>query len=488
MYLAEKLLICLAVCLLSIILLISACQGRIEAPKTTPATTPSAAPVTTPAITRSPATITSSTTTPATTPVTTSAITQSPAKTTIPAITPTSALATTPAITRSPTTTTSPVNTPTATIEEKLGLHATGSTGDKKYIVILADFPDVKRLYPVKTTSSRMGELLGPYFAASSYDKLKLKGDITGPYMLPHPVAYYKISPRNLEVDPARVISLVTDVVNAADKDVDLDQYEYILIGLGATQPDYGMVGYCALPGMLGFQSGSVFKSASGKRIDNVAVFCENAHIGTFIHDTLHMIGGYVGDQRMTPCLYDHDLQMIYPTGDEVSKLLINMGFWDPLSSHFPYNKELPPAGLSSWTKLRLNWIDPARIALVKAGQTATVKLDPLSSQNASTHVIRIPITDKTYYLVENRQKIDSDTNCPATGILVLYSDDTVYECRHGNAPVRIMDANPAVLYFNDATYDIGKKNKYIDTKNHIAIILEKKDGLAYQIRVTPAD
>jgi M6 family metalloprotease-like protein len=333
-----------------------------------------------------------------------------------------------------------------------------------------------------------MGELLGPYFKLASYDSLKLKGEVTGPYMLPHPVAYYRISSRNLEVDPKKVIALVTDVVNAADKKVDLGQYDYILIGLGATQADYGMVGYCALPGMLGFQTESVFKSASGKTIDKVAVFCENAHLGTFIHDTLHMIGDYVGNQRMTPCLYDHELQMLYPTGEETAKILINMGYWDPLSSHFPYNKELPPAGLSSWTKLRLNWIDPAKIALVKAGQTSSVKLDPLSNQNASTYVIKIPITDKIYYLVENRQKIDSDANCPTTGILITYADDAVYECRQGKAPVKIKDANTGVPYMNDATYDIGKKDRYIDANNNVAIILQKKDGQSYQIQVTTPD
>jgi M6 family metalloprotease-like protein len=333
-----------------------------------------------------------------------------------------------------------------------------------------------------------MGQSLGPYFQAASYDNLKMKGEVTGPYMLPHPVTYYRISSRNFDVDPVKLTALVSDAVNAADKKVDLDRYDYILIGLGAQQADYGMIGLCALPGMFAFQSKKVFKSASGKTIDNVAVFCENAHMGTFVHDFMHMIGGYTGDQRLTPCLYDQDLQMLYPTGDDAFKILINMGFWDPLSSHFPYNKELPPAGLSSWTKLRMNWIDPAKIALVRVGQTVDIKLDPLSSQNVSTYVIRIPITDTTYYLVENRQKIDSDANLPTTGILIMYADDTVYECRQGQAPVRIMDANPAVPYMNDAAYDIGKKTKYVDTKNNLAIILERKDGLSYLIRVTTPD
>ena len=444
--------------------LIGGCQGKSASPVLSPSVVQTAAPAGQPAFTRP------------------------PDVTPLPSSVPTLAPAGKPAFTRPPDTITPSLSTPTATVEEKLGLHSSISTGSKKYLVILADFPDVKRAYPIKTTSSRMGDLLGPYFEKMSYSKLKLEGNVTGPYMLPHPVAYYRISPRNLEVDPVKVTALVSDVINAADKEVDLGQYAYFLIGLGATQPDYGMVGYCALPGMFAFQSKTVYKSASGKPINNVAVFCENAHMGTFIHDFMHMIGGYSGDQRLTPCLYDHDLQMLYPIGDETSKIVVNMGFWDPLSSHFPYNKELPPAGISSWTRLRLNWIDPEKIALVKLGQTATIKLDPLTSQNASTYVIKIPVTDKTYYLVENRQKIDSDANCPTTGILIMYADDTVFECRQGKAPVRIMDANPAVLYMNDATYDVGKKEKFVDAKNNLAIMLEKKEGLSYYIRITTAN
>src|SRR4030042_454024 len=100
MYLYKRLVI-LAVCLLSITVLISACRGRTEAPRATPPTTP--------------------------------------------------------AITQPPSEKVSPANTSTATDEEKLGLHSTKPTGNQKYIVIWADFPDVKRIYPVDTTSNRMG-------------------------------------------------------------------------------------------------------------------------------------------------------------------------------------------------------------------------------------------------------------------------------------------------------------------------------------------
>ena len=171
-----------------------------------------------------------------------------------------------------------------------------------------------------------------------------------------------------------------------------------------------------------------------------------------------------------------------------MGKIAINMGFWDPLSSHFPYKHELPPAGLSSWTKLRLGWIEPSKIALVNPGQTTEIRLDPLADENSSTLVIKIPLSANTYYLLENRQPIASDVNLPSSGVLILYADDSIHECLHGEAPVKIMDANPNVPYFNDATFDIGKKRVYIDQQNNIAIVLLEKDGQSYDILITTPD
>ena len=370
----------------------------------------------------------------------------------------------------------------------KLGIHTTQATGEKKYVVILADFPDVERQFPIEKISDRMLGFLSNYFSEASYQQLTFEGTMTKRYMLPHPVSYYKISPRNLEVDRTKVLSLVNDAINAADADIEFGNDLFVLIALGATNVEYGMVGYSAVPGMLGFKSDSPITTKSGEVISNAVVFCENAHLGTYVHDTLHMLGGVIDDKRMTPCLYDHDLQAKYTGGDDWAKILINMGFWDPLSSHMPYKRELPPTGLSSWTKLRLGWIDPAKVVLVNPGETTTVRLDPLSSDDATTLVIKIPLSNHTYYLIENRQPIVSDVNLPSSGVLILYADDSVDECRHGNAPVKIMDANPNVLYLNDAAFDIGKKAVFMDTANGLAIVLLKKDGLSYEIQVTTPD
>ncbi len=226
--------------------------------------------------------------------------------------------------------------TPTATTSAKLGFHTTKAKGEQKCIVVLTNFPDVKRQYPEKMLSDRITNFLGPYFQAASYDKLRLKVDVSKPIILPNPVSYYKIAPRNVEVDRSKIVAIVTDAANAADSDVNFNDYNYVILALGATQVEYGMVGLCPIPGMLGFEVDSV-TNKSGEVIHNAAIFGENAHLGTYAHDTLHMLGGRIGEQRVTPCLYDHNLQAKYPFMPDFAKAMINMGFWDPLSSHAPY-------------------------------------------------------------------------------------------------------------------------------------------------------
>jgi M6 family metalloprotease-like protein len=376
----------------------------------------------------------------------------------------------------------------TTNLDPKLGLHALDAVGDKKYIVIMADFPNVQRQYSDDIISQRALDFVSNYYYEASYHKLNFTGTMTKHYVLPNPVEYYKIKPANLDVDPQKVISLVTDVVNAADDDVAFSEDLYVIIALGATPAEYGMVGYSAVPGMLGFSTDTAITTNSGETVSQVVVFCENAHLGTYIHDTLHMLGGVEQGRRMTPCLYDHDIQAQVAGTGNFAKALINMGYWDPLSSHAPYDMSLPPTGLSAWTRLRLGWIDPDKIALIQPGETATVTLDPLVSDEAETLVIKIPLGESRYYMIENRQPIESDANLPSSGVLISLANDTVLECRNGTAPVKLMDANPSVLYLNDAAFDIGNNDRFIDTVNNIAIVLLEKTGSSYVIQITTPD
>jgi hypothetical protein len=136
-----------------------------------------------------------------------------------------------------------------------------------------------------------------------------------------------------------------------------------------------------------------------------------------------------------------------------------------------------------------LNWIAPAKIALVNPGETATILLDPLGDKTSDTLVIQIPLSPTTYYLVENRQSIGLDENLPGSGVLILYADDTVAECLRGRAPVKIVDADPSVLQLEGAAFDIGqgKRDTFTDEEHNITIQLLEKVDHSYEILITTA-
>jgi len=103
--------------------------------------------------------------------------------------------------------------------------------------------------------------------------------------------------------------------------------------------------------------------------------------------------------------------------------------------------------------------------------------------------VIRIPLSPTTYYLIENRQGIGLDENLPDSGVLILYADDTVAECLRGQAPVKIVDADPSVPQLEGAAFDIGegKRNTFTDEEHNITIKLRGKTGYSYEILITAA-
>lgn len=105
---------------------------------------------------------------------------------------------------------------------------------------------------------------------------------------------------------------------------------------------------------------------------------------------------------------------------------------------------------------MRLNWIDSAKIRVVPPGEKAELVLGPLEDSSAKTLVVKIPITASTYYLVENRQPIGFDKNLPGSGVLVLFADDSVAECRHGKAPVKLVAADPSVPHLEGAAFEVG--------------------------------
>jgi M6 family metalloprotease-like protein len=356
----------------------------------------------------------------------------------------------------------------------------------KKGLVILAGFPDIAAPVDQEFVRDRFRKL-DFYVQEMSYGKVGVDFDITEWYRLPNSIKKYTISPANLKVDKTRVVKLIQDAIDAADEENDFSRYSFVVLFLGAQFKEYGMIGLCGYPGMLGWSQDIVFRTRSGQTVPGgVAIFTYQAHLGTLFHDIAHVWGGVRAGKRVLPCLYDHDIQEKHPTHETgFAEALINMGYWDPLSCHF-YKWNVPPPGLSSWTKLRLGWIAQEQVRVVDLKQGSEIVLGPLEDGSSETLVIKIPLTESKFYLIENRQPVGSfDPYLPGKGILIMAADDSIDECRLGKAPVKLMNADPAVPYLQGANFDLPGKEVFIDKKNGIEIRLVEKLGDSYRIRIS---
>jgi M6 family metalloprotease-like protein len=358
----------------------------------------------------------------------------------------------------------------------------------KKGLVILIEFPDIRPSLDKAAVTERF-KRLNAYVREMSYGKVCVEVDMTGWYRLPEPMGAYAISSVNLEVDKSRVVKLIQNAIDLADGTNDFSRYSFIVLFLNVEAKDYGMVGLCGYPGMLGWKQDAIFKTRSGQVVPGgVAAFTTQAHLGTLFHDTAHVWGGVRDGKRGMPCLYDHDIQAKHPTRSTgFPEALINMGYWDPMSCHF-YKAENPPPGISSWSKLRLGWMPPGKVRTVDLKRVSEVVLDPLEDGAGETLVIKVPISDSEFYLIENRQPIGVfDSHLPGKGILIMRADDNIAECRHGQSPIKLMNADPSVPHLQGAAFDLPARPVFTNKQDNIEVRLLEKRERAYKIRIGPA-
>lgn len=364
---------------------------------------------------------------------------------------------------------------------------AAKATGPLRGLVVLTQFPGLPHAVDSGFVRQRFAEFLDGYVREMSGGAAWLDIELTPWITLPDPVERYRISPRNLEVDKSRVGRLLNDALSALPAELDLARYDFVALMLGATASEYGMVGLCGYPGMLGWSRPEAFRTRSGRVVrSGVAIFTSQAHPGTLFHDVAHILGGVQGGQRVVPCLYDHDLQARPgPPREVFAESIINLGFWDPMSCHF-YKRELPPPGISAWTRLRLGWLAESKVRTVPPGSTEELLLSPLEDPAGEILAVRIPVSDTSEYLVENRQPLSYDRNLPGSGVLIMRTDRTVAECRHGASPVKLVDADPAAPRLTGAAFDAGARNTFVDTANNVKIQVLEQAGGAFRLRISP--
>lgn len=357
---------------------------------------------------------------------------------------------------------------------------STAVIGAQRTLVVAVRFPGTTPGVGLEQVQDKIARVDG-YIRQASYGKAWLEPKLAGWYDLPAHIDAYKVSPFNYKVDPERVRRLVVDALDAVRRDETLSGYDLVWILVGAfTRPGegYGMVCYAANPGMLSKSSGrgefrpklETLQLADGEAFSKpITVSTENALVGHVVHDLLHALGGVKQGRRVLPDLYDFRLQSNPPPGPMLPEVFaIHTGPWDIMSQHFIERTQPPPAP-SSFSRIRLGWIEPGQIASIAVGETREVTLAPLAS-GKGTLAVRVPLADDRYILVENRQRSGGDAVQRSSGMLVLEVDASRAE---GTAIVRAADANPGTprLYAAPFLPKRGERRYYENPTAGIAAV-----------------
>ena len=196
-------------------------------------------------------------------------------------------------------------------LQDSLGPQSSRALGEKHVLMVVVRFPDVAPRTPLETVKERVTTRFNRYLLEQSYGQASLKADFRGYVMLPDPLADYRVSPYNFRVDKRRVRKLVEDTLTALEAETDFFRYDHILIIPAVhTMPGtgYGMICYCANPGMLSgvikqHTPSFVTVRSSGDKEFNGGIFVgtENANLGMFAHDYFHALGGLYQGKRVVP-------------------------------------------------------------------------------------------------------------------------------------------------------------------------------------------
>lgn len=201
------------------------------------------------------------------------------------------------------------LQTETAQRASSLGPQSDQALGVQRVLMVAVRFPDVKPRFTLDHIKNRAVTRLNIYVKEQSYGLTWIQADFKGWVVLPDPISEYRVSYNNFAVDRDKVRKLVEDTMTAIEAQVDFSKYQHMLIIPGAfTLPGkgYGMICYCANPGMLTGVRGDVgyvtLRSSGGKEFSRgVFVGAENAHLGMFAHDFFHALGGVQDGKRLAP-------------------------------------------------------------------------------------------------------------------------------------------------------------------------------------------
>ena len=316
----------------------------------------------------------------------------------------------------------------------------TNYLGQKKGIVILAQFTDVKfqsgnNLAKYKRIMNEEGYSEGSfkgsvadYFKAQSAKQFELNFDVVGPYTMSQKQSYY--GKNDSYGNDMNAEQMIKEACEQADSEVNFADYDWdgdgevdqvFVLYAGKGEADGGSAN-TIWPHMYTLYEGT----GSMAEFDNVLIntyACSNEidannkieGIGCFCHEFSHCMG--------FPDFYDTSYSGWF-----------GMGNFDLMCSGSYNGGTFIPAGYTAHEKMMCGWQEP----IVLSDSNVVVNdLKPMS-EHGNTYIIYNDAHPDEYFMIENRQKTGWDAGYPAKGLMVTHVDfdKTIWEYNIPNTKV----------------------------------------------------
>jgi M6 family metalloprotease-like protein len=348
------------------------------------------------------------------------------------------------------------------------GLSAEG--GLVRTIVICVEFSNLDHTTSTSEISKLVFEDMNRYYQEVSFGTITVVGKTVGWYRMNYTMTYYGrdglvVDDPNFDGSPESWW-LIRDAVKAADKDVDFNAYDVVIIvhaGNGEESSkvpdDIWSVSYSGL--------WITHTRTSTRSISSAMIVPESeargaVTLGVYAHEFGHQLG--------LPDLYEYGSSKSFVG----HWCLMDRGLWNGNP------KGSSPAQMSAYCKIKLGWMPSSRIMIVNASMNVNVTLQPTELNTDGYQTIKIPVNDMEYYLVEVRQKIGSDVYLPSGGVIISYVNERLGS---GYGPVRLIDAHTTTTNdLDDAAFDVGRV--YAEPKSKFSMSILSTDGKAYTINI----
>jgi M6 family metalloprotease-like protein len=317
---------------------------------------------------------------------------------------------------------------------ESHGTRSTRSlTGDQDILVIMVRFNDFTATrYNVTKITQMMfdpNNSVNALYYENSYQNINITGQVVGWYDLPDDRIDYRPTD-DLSTDFG---ALTQDAVDLADDDVNFDLYRGIIVLING--PWFRG---------LGLSSWS-YTTDEGTKDMMAAIVGENPG------DTDAQVWGRIG----------HEVGHQFALGH------VSPGYNNP----FALMAKLLPGHLCAWSKMRpsVDWLPTANMETVNPGSIETHTVQPLENipLGSDVFVIKVPITDNRYYMVEVRRLTGYDIWMPDEGVIIyLVNEDR-------GSPIDLMDSKTSTVTLNDAPWDVGES--FVDSANDINITVDSE-------------